>query len=99
MKKKVRKRGKKAREEISYWIEISDFHLSYSFSLSLKNDFFPGPFWEHSVIKMAGELIERKELKDRAIEVTILGCRDLVRALAEPQNYRNEPIAVGNLNL
>src|SRR5262249_5635904 len=80
-------------------VEISSFDITYSFSLSLNEKFFPGPYWEHSEVNIKGRLLKPDNFKSREIIGTILGDRDLVTAVEDPEHCRHEPKGVGQINL
>ncbi|MEK6777730.1 MAG: hypothetical protein AABY87_12765 [bacterium] len=101
MKKKARKKNSKSarREFCSYYIEILDWDLSYSLRLTGDMKNMPWPFWEHASLDITGKFLQPNVLEGRAIEVTILGSRTIVRIMEHPEECSEEPKALGGLRV
>jgi hypothetical protein len=100
MKKKAKKTKSPKREACSYIFEIKDFEFSYSFAVNQNKKIIEGPFWEHTDLKLKGKLAHPEKLKDKEIDVTIMGNRSDARVLNKPEDYHNfEPKAVGTMTI
>jgi hypothetical protein len=100
MKKKVRKTKSTKRETCSYIFEIKDWEFSYSFAVNHNKNIIEGPFWEHTDLKVKGKLAHPEKLKDKEIEVTIMGSRRETRVVNKPEDYDSaEPKAVGTITI
>jgi hypothetical protein len=97
--KRKSKKGRKSIQEntCTYCIEILDWELQYHFSLNPNKDIIVGPYWEQMNLKMTGKLLEPKKLQGRLIQIDILGDREKVSVLENPEKYHFEPRAVGIL--
>jgi len=84
----------------TYAIEILDWEPSYFRSVNINKHLIEGPFWENLDIKIEGKLIHPKKLAEKNIEVTMIGSRQLVRVLEEPEKYQGfDPSSVGTLTI
>jgi hypothetical protein len=99
MKKKNRSKHKKIRGEITFCISVMDYEIDYMFALPVRDDFVPGPYWEHSRMKLVGTIIDPENFRGRELVVDLLGSRSSVQALERPHESRLEPICVGTLKL
>ena len=102
MRKKSTRKGRRSRfkEEVAYAIEIKDYDFSYSFSVNWLRDTIEGPYWEHTDLKVKGKLAHPEKLKDKEIEVTVMGSRKETRVVNKPEDYDSvEPKAVGTMTI
>lgn len=96
MKKEKLRKG----ETCTYVFEIEDWEFSYSFAVNHNKNIIEGPFWEHTDLKVKGKLAHPEKLKDKEIEVTIMGSRKETRVVNKPEDYDSvEPKAVGTMTI
>jgi len=96
-----RKKGRKSTQEQSctYYIEILDWELPYSFSVNRHKDFFTGPFWEHMSLKLRGKIFRPEKLADKDLEIDIIGDRRYILLLQDPESKDYEPKGIGMLTI
>lgn len=101
MKKKTRKKTDRPPiEEETYGIEILEWELDYSFSIDVGQRVTGWPYWEHTSLKAHGKVIHPEKIKERNIDIIILGDRWKSLVLTKPEDYPGfEPKAVGSLTI
>lgn len=94
------KRKSKERPYESYIIEILEWEIPYSFSLSLDNDIDPCPYWEHTEIKIRGKFIKPQKLAGKELELCFLANRQISSVMNDYKEHHHwEPKAVGGLSV
>lgn len=95
----MKKKRREKQSELTYCLEVTNYDPSYMFSLATRPDVDPGPYWEHAEIEMKAIIIYPKNLEGKSLDVTILGDRDTVGAVANPETCNWQPKSVGRLTL
>jgi len=84
----------------TYAIEILDWDPSYFRSVNINKHLIEGPFWENLDIKIEGKLIHPEKLAEKNIKVNMIGSRQLVSVLEEPEKYKGfDANSVGTLTI
>lgn len=81
----------------SYLFDIQDWEIDYSFSLNKEPRFSPGPFSEHSCLKITAMATCPKRTKGKKFVFWLLGSRELDDDLDNPMENLREPKGVGEL--
>lgn len=76
-KKKVLPRRPKE-EYTTFVVEVLDWELPYSFSLSHNDKFSPGPYLEHLHLQITGVIREPQKHGGKEIELTFIGDRSII---------------------
>lgn len=100
MKKATGKRRKmRPRSGAHYALAILDWRVDYSFSLDKDRRITPGPYWEHTSLKIQGRFIEPAILLNRTVEMIIMGDRRETFAVQQPEEVQWNPIAIGDFTI
>lgn len=94
-------RGKKrTTSEITYFIEVIEWELPYSYSVN-RHKVVEGPIWEHVSLTIKGKFLKPVKLAEKTIDFNLIGDRRLAEALRDIEKFNPqwEPSFVGTLNV
>ena len=83
----------------TYLFEIQSSNLEYHFSLTHDDRFFIGPYWDHLELEITALVTFPEKIKGDKFRLTILGQRDLDKALDDPKDQRREILGIGELTV
>lgn len=97
--KKRRRRTRKAEENCSYIIEITDWELSYSFSLNWNERMSDGPYWESLHLETKGIIRMPEKYAPKEIRAVFIGDRRIPPDPRDPELGNWKPRCVGAITL
>jgi len=97
--KRRKKRKRKAEENCSYIIEITDWELTYSFSVNWNEKLIEGPFFEALNLEVKGLIRVPEKYASKELNATFLGNRKMVPDPRDPEFSDWKPRCVGSITL
>jgi hypothetical protein len=98
-KKKQKKPKKKVIEYWTYVVEIMDWELTYSFSLTEREEDKLYPYSEFLHLEIKGLIKEPAKYAGLEMDATIMGDRDILPDKNDNSYFERKPLGVGSLNL
>jgi hypothetical protein len=99
-KKRRRKRSKRKAEEYrSYVFEITDWELSYSFSVNWNEKLIEGPYFESMSLEIEGCILLPEKHASKGMSATFLGDRRIPPDSRNPELSNWKPRCVGMITL
>ncbi|TAN43336.1 MAG: hypothetical protein EPN25_00735 [Nitrospirae bacterium] len=101
MKKRTSRKKPEQRGKCSYIIEMMSWDFAYSIGINdIKHIIEDKVFLEHKALNIKGVIIEPAKFRDREINVTVSGSREITPVLDAPENYPHaQPQALGEITL